>query len=64
MDSEATTFALYNANINNNIKAVSLYLNTPGDSTYPHPKIAFYVKALAEEKLVIALIGVHCTLGG
>ena len=64
VDFEATTLALYSAKINKNVKAVILYLNTPGGSAYPCLEIASYVKALAEEKPVIAVMGAQCTSGG
>jgi protease-4 len=64
VDFEATTLALYSAKMDRNVKAVILYLNTPGGMAYPCLEIATYVEALAEEKPVIAVMGAQCTSGG
>ncbi len=64
VDFESTSLALYSAKIDRNIKAVILYLNTPGGMAYPCLEIAGYVKALAKEKPVIAVMGTQCTSGG
>lgn len=55
---------MYNAKIDRNVNAVVLYLSTPGGMAYPCLEIAGYVKALAEEKPVIAVMGTQCTSGG
>lgn len=64
VDFEAATLALYIAKIDKNVKAVILKINTPGGMAYPCLEIASYVKALAEEKPVIAVMGAQCTSGG
>jgi len=63
-DFQATTLALYNAKVNRNVKAVILYLNTPGGLAYSCLEIASYVKDLAKVKPVIAVMGAECASGG
>lgn len=63
-DFEATTLALYTGKVDRNVKAVILYLNTPGGLVYPCLEIASYVNDLADEKPVIAVMGSQCASGG
>ncbi len=64
LDFEATTLALYRGKVDRNVKAVILYLNTPGGLVYPCLEIATYVQDLADEKPVIAVMGAQCASGG
>lgn len=61
---EPTTIALHNAMINPKVKAVVLYMNTPGGWADSCLEIAIYVEALAKVKPVIAVMGPQCTSGG
>ena len=64
LDFEATTLALYRGQVDPNIKAVILYLDTPGGLVYPCLEIATHVQELADEKPVIAVMGTQCASGG
>lgn len=64
VDFSETTMALYNAMVNNNVKSVILFLNTPGGLAYPCLEIASYVEELAQRKPVIAVMGAECASGG
>ena len=63
-DFHETTLALYRAKVDGNVKAVILYLNTPGGIAYSCLEIASYVKELAQVKPVIAVMGAECASGG
>jgi protease-4 len=56
--------ALREAKDNPNVKAVILYLNTPGGLAVACLEIADYVESLAEVKPVIAIMGFECASGG
>ena len=61
---QATTFALHQGKINENVKAVILYFNTPGGDAYACMEIAKYVADVAKTKPVIAVMGPLCASGG
>ena len=64
IDFQETTLALYNGKVDRNVKAVILYLNTPGGLAYPCLEIASYVEDVAKVKPVIAVMGAQCASGG
>lgn len=63
-DFQSTTLALYQGKLDRNVKAVVLYLNTPGGDAYSCIEIGNYVKDLANVKPVIAVMGAQSTSGG
>jgi len=63
-DFQSTTLALYQGKLDRNVKAVVLYLNTPGGDAYSCIEIGNYVKDLATVKPVIAVMGAQCASGG
>jgi protease-4 len=63
-DFQTTALALHQAQMDSNIKAVVIYINTPGGSTYPCIEIAQYVNETKNVKPVIAILGAQCTSGG
>jgi protease-4 len=63
-DFQMTALALHQAQTDRNIKAVVLYINTPGGAAYPCIEIAQYVNETKNVKPVIAILGAQCTSGG
>lgn len=63
-DFQTTALSLHQAQVNRNIKAVVLYLNTPGGSAYSCIEIAKYVDNVKQVKTVIAIMGAQCASGG
>jgi protease-4 len=63
-DFQVTTLALHQAQIDDNVKAVVLYINTPGGAAYPCIEIGHYVNETKAVKPVIAVLGAQCTSGG
>lgn len=63
-DFQEPTLALHLGKIDQNVKAVILYLNTPGGLAYSCIEIANYVEALEAVKPVIAVMGQLCASGG
>jgi len=63
-DFQKTVSDLSDALNNPNVKAVVLYLNTPGGLAYPCMEIAEYVKTVSEVKPVIVVMGSECASGG
>ena len=63
-DFQSTVLALYQGKLNNNVKAVVLYLNTPGGLASACMEISLYVKDLAKDKPVVAIMGAQATSGG
>lgn len=63
-DFQSTVLSLYQAKLDNNVKAVVLYLNTPGGLAYSCMEIGKYVKDLNTVKPVIAVMGAQATSGG
>jgi len=61
---EGITLAMQMGKLDPNIKAVILYLNTPGGLAYSCMEIAKYVRELAAIKPVIAVMGPVCASGG
>ena len=61
---EATTLALHQAKVDENVKAVILYLNTPGGGAFACIEIAKYVAEVSKIKPVIAVMGPTCASGG
>jgi protease-4 len=64
MDFQATTLAMHQGLVDNNVKAVVLYFNTGGGLASSCIEIASYVKQLAAVKPVIAVMGQFCASGG
>jgi len=64
VDFQATTLALHLGRVDENVKAVILYLNTPGGYADACMEIATYVKELNDVKPVIASMGPVCASGG
>lgn len=64
VDFQATTLALYQGQVDRNVKTVILYLNTPGGLAYSCMEIGAYVKELAKVKPVIAVMGAEAASGG
>jgi len=63
-DFQAPILALHQAQMDPNIKAIVLYINTPGGSAYSCIEIAQYVNETKNMKPVIAILGAQCTSGG
>ena len=63
-DFQFTTLALHQGKIDGNVKAVILYLNTPGGLAYSCMEIAKYVREVEAIKPVIAIMGPICASGG
>jgi len=63
-DFQKTVSELNDAFYNPNVKAVILYLNTPGGMAYSCIEIAEYVKIVGEVKPLIAVMGSECASGG
>jgi protease-4 len=63
-DFQFTTLALHQGKIDENVKAIILYFNTPGGLAYTCLEIAKYVRELAAIKPVIAVMGPTCASGG
>lgn len=63
-DFQATILALHQAQMDPNIKAIVIYINTPGGSAYPCIEIAQYVNETKNMKPVIAILGAQGTSGG
>jgi len=61
---QPATLELYQARLDEKVKAVILDLNTPGGYADSAMEIATYVKALAEVKPVIAMMEDMCASGG
>ena len=57
-------FALHQAEVDNNVKAIILDLNTPGGYADSCMEIAAYIKELAKTKPVIAVMEDECASGG
>jgi protease-4 len=63
-DFQFTTLALHQGKIDENVKAIILYLNTPGGLAYSCMEIAKYVNEVAAIKPVVAIMGPICASGG
>lgn len=61
---QSITLALHRARIDPKVKAVIIYLDTPGGPATSCIEIAQYVYELAQVKPVIAVMGPQCASGG